>query len=128
MIYGVGTDILHKNTISESALRVNDSFYRKTYTEAEQEEGEARENRIDYYRLRFAGKEAVFKALRLHPDSLRQWREIEILCGEGGVPEVHLHEELRKIMEGQEITRIDLSLSHDGDYYQAFCVISAQGE
>ena len=64
MLYGIGTDILNINQIESSVSDRQDPFVRKIYTPAEIELIESRPLPLYSYATRFAGKEAVFKALR----------------------------------------------------------------
>ena len=125
MVYGIGADLLHEGTLPEGSLRPEAPFFQSTYTEAERREGASRGRPADYFRARFAGKEAVFKALRLHPDELRRWNQIEILSDSTGAPRVQLHDPLRTLALARGAGRIELSLSYDGGFYLAFCVVSA---
>lgn len=124
MVIGVGTDILHMETLNQRFLQPEDPFFRSTYTPEEAKQGSERENPHVYYCMRFAGKEAVFKSLNVQPDQLRQWNQIEILSGENGAPVVKLHGDLKKAAEEQGISQFRLSLSCDRDYALAFCVAS----
>ena len=77
MLYGIGTDILNINQIESSVSDRQDPFVRKIYTPAEIELIESRPLPLYSYATRFAGKEAVFKALNLNGNAIRL-NEIEI--------------------------------------------------
>ena len=100
MLYGIGTDILNIHQIESSVSDLQDPFVRKIYTPAEIELIESRPLPLYSYATRFAGKEAVFKALNLNGNEIRL-NEIEILENENGQPQVTLHgraEQLAKVM------------------------------
>ena len=125
MVLGIGTDILKIDRLSPETLAPEDSFFRKTFTPDEAAEAAGRPNPHNYFATRFAGKEAVFKALRLHPDGIRL-NEIEILTSPDGSPYVILHGRLLKIAEEKGIDQILISLSYDTDYVVAYAL--AQGD
>lgn len=124
MVVGIGTDILHMSTLNEQFLKPSDPFFRKTYTEEEQRLAELHDNPHTYFCTRFAGKEAVFKALNTYPDMLKQWNEIEILSSDNGAPYVRLNGNMKRVAEEKKIQQIMLSLSYDKEYAIAFCVMS----
>jgi len=119
MIHGIGTDILSTERMGE--LPKEDAFVRKTFTEREREEIFSRETPHMAFCTRFAGKEAVFKALRMDPDAARL-DEIEILSDETGAPCVTLHGRMAAWAERVGVTAVHLSLSWETDYAVAFAV------
>lgn len=118
---GVGTDILKIAHLSGKGIDPADSFTRRVYTPAEMAEAQKREVPIHYYATRFAGKEAVFKALNLPGESIRL-SEIEILNDEKGQPHVTLRGRIAELAADQGIRRVLISLSYDTDYAVAFAV------
>lgn len=125
MIIGIGTDILKYGQIAFDSLKNNDPFLMKTYTAKEQEEGESRSDKYSYYCTRFAGKEAVFKALSINGDKV-SLKDIEILSNNNGQPYVILHGNLKQIALGKNIHEVLISLSYDTDYYVAFSIAQSK--
>ena len=122
MIKGVGTDILSIERIRSLAKNnANDSFIKKTYTSKEIELARERYDPILFYCTRFAGKEAVFKALHIDEDSIRL-NEIEILEHPSGRPYVNLLGKIKSIANEKIITTIEISLTYETDYAVAFAV------
>lgn len=126
MIVGIGIDILCFDTLPELVLQPQDSFFQRVYTKKEQDLGLLRENPSLFFRGRFAAKEAVFKALNIHPNQLKQWNLIEILADDIGTPVVFLHGAMADIASQKGVTKIHLSLSNDIGYVAAFCVAEAE--
>lgn len=118
---GVGVDILKIAHLCGKCVEPSDSFARKVYTPAEMEEAQRREMPANYYATRFAGKEAVFKALNLPPDGIRL-NEIEILSDEKGQPQVTLLGSIAELAARQGIRRVLISLSYDAEYAIAYAV------
>ena len=117
MIKGIGTDILsiHKlEPIFQKEDYLKDSFVRKTYTASEIALAESRAVPIYCYATRFAGKEAVFKALTVTGEDFHL-NEIEILSDETGKPYVTLHGQALLLAQKKEISQILISLSYEDD-------------
>ena len=123
MIYGVGTDILASSRMGE--LPKEDAFVRRTFTEKERAEIFARETPQNCLCSRFAGKEAVFKALRINPDTARL-NEIEILSDENGAPCVTLHGAMAAQAAEKGVKSVHLSLSWETDCALAFAVAETE--
>lgn len=124
MIKGIGTDLLEikklEPILSQQEYR-KDSFIRRTYTAAEIALAEDRDVPLYFYATRFAGKEAVFKALNTTGEDLRL-SEIEILCDDCGKPCVVLHGSAHVLAQKKEISQVLISLSYEDDYALAFAV------
>jgi len=122
MNYSTGTDIIEIERIDEAITRWGERFLRRIYTDAELE---LYRNHIPSLAARFAGKEAVIKAL--NPiDGYISFRDIEILSKSGGKPSVILHGKAHKLAQSTGIDKIDISLSHCREYTIAF-VIAVSG-
>ena len=119
MIHGVGTDILASARMGD--LPKEDAFVRRTFTERERAEIFSRDTPQSCLCSRFAGKEAVFKALRMNPDAARL-DEIEILSDEWGAPCVTLHGAMAAQAAEKGVKAVHLSLSWETDYALAFAV------
>ncbi|GAI48585.1 unnamed protein product, partial [marine sediment metagenome] len=72
--------------------------------------------------VRFAGKEAVIKALGTQAKGV-SWKEIEILSDPSGRPLVHLYGKAQKQASGLGLNNLAISLSHSKEYAIA-CVAS----
>jgi holo-[acyl-carrier protein] synthase len=112
----VGVDIVEIERIREAMERFDSRFLEKVFTTAELE---AYRDKLPSLAARFAGKEAVIKALSCPGISLR---DIEILSAADGKPIVMLHDKARLRSEYLALTALDISLSHSRDYAVA-CVV-----
>lgn len=118
MIYGIGTDILEIKKLCpvfEQSDYLKDSFVKKTYTPAEIALAESRPVPLYCYATRFAGKEAVFKALTITGADIRL-NEIEILSDDTGKPFVNLYGNAAALAAKKEISKILISLSFEDAY------------
>lgn len=121
MIRGIGTDIVEIARVKRAAD--SEAFCRRVYTQAECAYCESRGvQRMASYAARFAGKEAVLKALGtgLRGGTLQ---DVEILPDELGAPQVHLSGYFAQLARRRGVLRVWISLSHSRDYATAQCVL-----
>ena len=113
----VGTDIIEVKRIEKTFE--NNNFARTVFTDKEIEYCESKKAlKYQHYAARFAGKEAVFKAISKYIDKYSvSWKNIEILNDENDRPYVNL------IGLNIKCTDIDVSLSHLKEYATASVVI-----
>lgn len=118
-----GIDIIEIKRIKESIDDLGEKFLNKIYTENEIKYCESK-NKMKYqhYAARFAGKEAIFKAISkiLQDKYSITWKDVEIINDENGRPEiVFLNQKY------EQIQSIDISLSHCKEYATANVTIIA---
>ena len=114
----VGVDMIEIGRIREALERYT-GFRDRCFTAAEQAYCDARKNPAQHYAARFAGKEAVGKALGLGVARLFAWRDIEI-AGRPK-PSVALGR-VEQWAERVEAGPIDLSMSHSRELASAVVV------
>ena len=114
-----GTDIISISRFDDKKL-ANKNFLDRCFTPAEQEYCLSKAKPAQHFAARFAGKEAVVKALS-GLDINMDYRDIEILNRKNGRPYVVLHTKDEKILKLAE--RCDISLSHSESDATAFAVI-----
>jgi holo-[acyl-carrier protein] synthase len=115
----IGLDLIEIARI-RGALERYPRFRERCFTEAERAYCDARPNPPQHYAARFAGKEAVGKALG---SGVRfTWREIEI----AGRPKpgVTLSGRTKAWAERVGADRIELSMTHSRELATAVCVVS----
>jgi holo-[acyl-carrier protein] synthase len=117
----VGTDLIEIGRIRRSLERYA-GFRDRCFTPAEQAYCESRANPAQSYAGRFAGKEAVGKALGFGVARAFAWKEIEIVGRPK--PSVHLSGRLAVIAERSGLREIDLSMTHSRELAQAVAVAS----
>ena len=115
----IGVDLIEIERVRR-ALERHPGFRARCFTEAEREYCESRPNPPQHYAARFAGKEAVGKALGV---GVRfTWREIEIRGRPK--PGVHLSGRTKDAAERIGAGQIDLSMTHSKGLAAAICVVS----
>ena len=114
----VGVDIIEIERVAAIVARWQDKFLERVYTEAERRYCRGR---IAELAARFAGKEAITKALGTGIVGLA-WREMEILPDPRGKPLVTLHGRAAKRAADIGLTQFAISLSHSRDFAVAMVV------
>ena len=85
----------------------------RNFTDAEVTYCRAQSDPAASFAARWAGKEAVFKALGVASKGAgAAMRDIEILPDNAGVPQVTLHGAAQDAAQGKNITTVHVSLSH----------------
>ena len=114
----IGVDLIEIARV-ERALARYPGFAARVFTEAERQYCESRPNPVQHYAARFAGKEAVGKALGC--GTYFTWREIEI----AGRPKpgVRLSGRTKAWAERVSAGEIDLSMTHSKELAAAICVV-----
>jgi holo-[acyl-carrier protein] synthase len=113
----VGLDLIEIARIRR-ALERYPGFRERCFTEAERAYCDSRPNPPQHYAARFAGKEAVGKALGFGIARAFAWREVEI-AGRPK-PSVRLSGRLARWAAGH---RIDLSMTHSRELAAAVAVV-----
>ena len=112
----VGVDILEIERIERAVARWDGRFLQRVYTEAEIA---LCRGRMPELAVRFAGKEAISKALGTGLVGV-SWREMEILTDPRGKPLVQLHGRAAQRAAKLGLTEFAISLSHSRNYAVAF--------
>jgi holo-[acyl-carrier protein] synthase len=121
-LISVGTDLIEIARIRRSLDRYA-GFRDRCFTKAEQEYCESRANPAESYAGRFAGKEAVGKALGFGVARAFAWKEIEIVGRPK--PSVRLSGRAAAIADHKGLRAIDLSMTHSRELAQAVAVASS---
>lgn len=91
----------------------NETFVTRNFTDAEIQYCQAQPSPSSSFAARWAGKEAVFKALGVaSKGAAAAMKDIEILPDASGVPTVTLHGDAKAAAEGKSISKVHVSLSH----------------
>lgn len=118
----VGTDIIEVNRIRQGIEKNGDKFLNKIYTKNEIEYcNKNADTKYQHFAVRFAAKEAVYKALSDLLGNALIWKNIEIKNNYNGKPQVMLYNISRENLD--KIANIDISLSHIKDTAVATVVV-----
>ena len=122
MIFGVGTDIFEPKRIQNKLLK-HEGLKEDIFTNHEIEYCESKKNKYLYYAVRFAAKEAFFKALGTGWRFGMKFNEIEIVNDELGKPELVLYGMVKDITTKKAITNTFVSLSHTRAFVNAIVIL-----
>ena len=114
----IGIDIIEITRIEKAISRWGENFLHRVYTDPELK---LYHNQPSSLAARFAGKEAVIKALGPQIKGIN-WREIEILSDTSGKPSVHLYGKAQNLADSLGLDKLAISLSHSKEYAIALVV------
>jgi len=123
MILGTGLDLVEVARIADLAERHGERFLKRVFTDAELEYCLPRAARNVHLAGRFAAKEAVFKALGTGWSETVSWKQVEVLPGESGAPEVKLSGGAAVRLAALGGSRVHVSITHDAGVAAASALI-----
>jgi holo-[acyl-carrier protein] synthase len=121
-IIGHGIDVVAVSGIKEELESPNNKWAERFCSPAEQEQADAPPVHYRYYAGRFAGKEAVVKALGTGFAGDVTWRGIEILRAVNGAPYVRLSDEVLIVAERLGVSDWFISISYCGEIAMASAI------
>ena len=121
-MHHIGIDIIDIVRIKEAIDHLGERFLHRIYTEPELRQCR---NNPSTLASRFAGKEAVMKALGTGIKGI-SWREIEILAEPSGKPLVYLHGKAQSKAEDLGLAKLAISLSDSKEHAIAFAIGDAR--
>jgi holo-[acyl-carrier protein] synthase len=128
MILGIGTDIVDIRRIEASLKKSGAKFEARLFTQNERalaKKRKAGKARAAFYAKRFAGKEAFAKATGTGFGKHLSFQDIEIVSAKSGAPKLTCLATAKKLLKkmSRKKVKVDVSLSDDYPYAQAFVVI-----
>lgn len=123
MIYGTGIDIVDISRFERFLQEGNDALFQRLFTPGELQYCSAKTRSAQHFALRFAAKEAFFKASGLGLRDGMSWRDVEVVNNDLGKPDLNLQGRAAEIFADLALKRIHTALSHDGSYAVAMVVL-----
>ncbi len=123
MIVGIGIDIVEIKRLRATLERQKERFLRRVFTAAEQEYCDAHRDAVPNYAVRFAAKEALFKAIGTGWAKGVSWLDVEVLRGPEGPPSITLRGEAQRISEQMAVKSVHVSLSHSVESATAVVIL-----
>ena len=111
----IGVDIVEISRIKKAIARWGDRFLHRVYTEPELRLYHKKPASLA---ARFAGKEAVIKALEKTKGI--SWKQIEVLSEPDGKPLLHLYGKAQEQAGRLGLGNLAITLSHSREYAIAF--------
>jgi len=124
MLIGIGVDVLKISRLAPIADNPSDPFFLKAFTKQERDQATSRQTPLRYYAARFAGKEAVYKAISVCKCDFVP-SDIEILDMVDGRPTATISgstADMLRSYAGAEVV-VHLSLSYEEDSVVAFALV-----
>lgn len=121
-ILGIGTDMVAKSRVQALMQRFPNKFALRILSEDERQ-CLNKHTAVDYLAKRFAGKEAVAKALGTGIGEKVAFNEISITNLPNGKPQVTLLGKAQTLITEFNIKAIHISLSDEKDFALAFAVV-----
>lgn len=112
---GIGIDITEVSRI-KSLAEQHEQFLTRVYTEREITYCIGKKNKYQHLAARFAAKESVLKALGMGWAKDVRWTDVEVVNDPNGMPRIHAHGAVKRLMDKHEVKEIAISLSHISDY------------
>ncbi len=126
MVKGIGIDLVKVERIEKAVGRWAGSFTGRVFTEREVSYSMKQKRPAEALAARFGAKEAVMKAFGTGLSGGVSWKDVEIVRGEGGRPDVLLGGRLKELASGMGVTSVLVSFSHDGGYAVAQAVLTGE--
>ncbi len=108
----IGLDMVEINRISSAIDEFGMPFLEKIFSPREIAYCQSRRFPSQHFAVRFAGKEAVGKALEIGVGREIDWTEIEIVRKANGVPKVRLHGKAKAYATSKKVKEAHVSLTH----------------
>jgi holo-[acyl-carrier protein] synthase len=122
VISGIGTDLIRVDRMKKLVAR-GKAYLETIFTEKEILYCESKTRKAEHYAARYAGKEALLKALGCGWRDGIAFSEIEIHNDELGRPQISLQGKARSVFEGQHIQQASISLSHIDEIALAIVIL-----
>ncbi len=123
MIVGIGIDIVEIKRLRATLERQRDRFLRRVFTSAEREYCDAHRDPVPHYAVRFAAKEALFKAIGTGWAKGVSWLDVEVVRGREGPPTIALSGEAKKVSDLMAVQSLLVSLSHSVESAAAIVIL-----
>ncbi len=123
MIFGIGTDIVEVDRISEFSNKLGEKFLNRILLPTEQKYCLNYTDPAPYIAGRFAAKEAIAKAFGFGIGEKIGWHDMEIVREESGKPNVQLHGKAQLLMDKIGSKKIQITLSHTNKHATATAII-----
>ena len=120
----IGTDIIEIERV-DRLLKKYPNFRFRVFSAREISYCEQKKYPAQHYAARFAAKESIIKALGNDDVDFIRFRDLEIINGPSGRPEVFLHGQAKILTQRKGVKGIKVSLSHCKAYAVAVVQINS---
>ena len=123
MIIGTGVDLVEIERFRKVLDKTGERFILRVFTPGEQEFCNNHRDPIPHYAVRFAAKEALFKALGTGWAKGVTWLNVEVLREHANAPSMKLTGEAQRLGDSFGTNKIHISLSHTDRWAIAMVIL-----
>ena len=123
MIIGTGVDVVEIARIRTVLERSKNRFISRVFTPAEQQFCNQHRDPAPHYAVRFAAKEALFKAIGTGWAKGVTWLDVEVLRERQEAPILRLQGEALRLSASMGTHKVHVSLSHSNKYAIAMVIL-----
>jgi holo-[acyl-carrier protein] synthase len=123
MIIGTGVDVVEITRFRNVIERLKDRFILRVFTPGEQQFCKAHRDPVPHFAVRFAAKEALFKALGTGWAKGVTWLDVEVRRERQDAPTMALHGEAQRLSASLGAHTVHLSLSHSESWAVAMVIL-----
>lgn len=123
MIIGTGIDVVEIARFRNVIERLKDRFVLRVFTPEERQFCLGHRDPVPHFAVRFAAKEALFKALGTGWARGVTWLDVEVRRERQDAPVMLLCGEAEKLSKSKGATKVHLSLSHTEQWAAATVIL-----
>jgi len=123
MIFGIGTDIVKVQRMSDSLTKHGNRFAQRILSDVEFEEFSSQHNQGAFLAKRFAAKEAAVKALGTGFRDGISMTHISVGHDDMGKPVLNFTHVAKKILQEKYITASHISIADEKDFAVAYVIL-----
>jgi holo-[acyl-carrier protein] synthase len=123
MIIGTGVDVVEIERFRKVIERLKDRIIFRLFTPGEQQFCHGHRDPAPHFAVRFAAKEALFKALGTGWAKGVTWLDVEVRRERQDAPTLVLHGEAQRLSTSLGAHRVHLSLSHSDHWAVAMVIL-----
>ena len=120
-ILGLGTQVMECTRVRQLIDEHADAFLKQMYTDREVRFCNGKKQTTEQFTALWAAKEAVFRALGTTWRRGMSWRDVEVVCENGGSPHVVVVGSTRELMAARGVNHILLTMA----FCRAFATATA---
>jgi holo-[acyl-carrier protein] synthase len=123
MIIGTGVDLVEIDRFRKVIERLKDRFILRVFTANEQQFCNEHRDPVPHFAVRFAAKEALFKALGTGWAKGVTWLDVEVRRERQDAPTMVLRGEAQRLSSAMGASQVHLSLSHSDQWAIATVIL-----
>ena len=114
-IIGTGLDATEIARIADTIERYGDRFIHRVFTEGEIAYCRRKRDSASSFAARFAAKEAAMKAIGTGKSHGVLWKDVEVVRGQFGAPQLAFHGAARQFFDRLGATKGLITITHTND-------------